>query len=133
MSDFFAIQSRDDAARLELRRHSAARLNAGLHAHGLEAETVVGTHMFQGIGAFFTDLATHWQGWQGERVWQSLDGELQLAAKSDRTGHVYLQVDLRDAVQDRWRLTAALVLEAGQLDLLATTARAFEDATLRAA
>ncbi len=131
--DSFAVQSRDDGARFELRRHNRGHLVAELHGRGLEASVLVSDYLFRGFADFFGGLATDWRGWKGERGWHALEGELSLKAESDRTGHVYLSVELRDGAPPRWQVKAALVLEAGQLDRLAASGREFEQSITSAA
>ncbi len=133
MIECFAVQSSDDGPRFELRRHNQRHLVAELHGRGLDASVLVSTYMFSGFADFFEDLATDWKGWKGAREWRALEGELNLKADSDRTGHVHLSVELRDGAPPRWQVNAALVLEAGQLDGLAATGREFEQSITSAA
>jgi hypothetical protein len=81
-----------------------------------------------GLGEFFTDLAKHWRGWDGEKTWESLEGDLVLSASHDGLGHVKLTVELRDRFRDieyGWLARAALLLEAGSLDEVARSATRF--------
>ncbi len=67
--------------------------------------------------AFFAELAKQWRGWKGEKRWGSMEGELDLAAVSDSTGHVRLTVRMRpDAYPAVWSATASVLIEAGQLE-----------------
>jgi len=75
---------------------------------------------------FFRDLAVHWQGWQGKKEWASLEGELTFTATSDSTGHTSLAVKLRPNLYPcSWTLLVTLVLEAGQLEQVATDIEKF--------
>src|ERR1041384_5591920 len=67
----------------------------------------------------FRDLARNWKGWDGKRLWASIEGELTLSATCDSAGHTMLTVELRRQTRDAWRLLGHLVLEAGQLDEIA--------------
>ena len=131
--EFFAVQSTDDGARFELRRHNQRHLVAELHGRGLDASVLVSAYMFGGFADFFGGLATAWKGWKGGREWHAMEGELNLKAQSDRTGHVYLSVELCDGAPPRWQVNATLVLEAGQLDRLAANGREFEQSLTSAA
>jgi len=93
----------------------------------------VSAYMFSGFADFFGGIATNWKGWKGAREWSALEGEMNLKAHSDRTGHVYLSVEIQDGAPPRWQLNATLVLEAGQLDRLATDGREFEESITSAA
>ena len=133
MNDSFTIHSSDDGARFELTRHNRGNLIAELNGRGLQASVLVSSYMFEGFASFFGGLATNWKGWQGERVWNSLEGELTLKAMSDRTGHVHVVVNVRDGAPPRWELSVVVALEAGQLDGLAARAHVFEESVTRAA
>jgi len=71
-----------------------------------------------GIARLFADAAREWKGWNGVKVWESLEGELRIELSIDRLGHVIVAVQLRSdpGGSDRWQLDAELGLDAGQLD-----------------
>ncbi len=92
----------------------------------IRAEALTYTYMSQGLGAFFGDLAHHWQGWPGRKEWFSLEEELKLSATCDRLGHIFLLVNLKTGTPPVWNLQIELILEAGQLEDLAAQACAFE-------
>lgn len=71
--------------------------------------------------AYFRSLAQDWRGWDGDREWTSLEGDLHLTAKHD--GHVRVQASLRP--QNDWTVTALISLEAGEE--LAAAARDLTD------
>lgn len=133
MVEPFTVQSRSDHASLELRPHDRDYFIAALRIRGLEATARVSSYMSGGLGEFFAGLAAEWRGWKGVRAWSSLEGELQLRAKSDRSGHVFFTVQLRDGAPARWEAEVELIVEAGQLDRLAASAREFEAAVVTAA
>jgi hypothetical protein len=132
MADSFTVQSRDPGASLTLRSHDRDYVIAALRHSGLDAAARVGTYLSGGLADFFAGLAAEWRGWRGRRTWSSLEDELTLAAESDRTGHVYLRVHLHDGSPARWTVEAELVLEAGQLEQLASEARTFEQVAFSA-
>ena len=72
---------------------------------------------------FFTDLATDWRGWDGERTWQSEEVELRLTAVHDKTNTVTIAVELQDGAPPRWKLTAHLELDPGAFQTLAADAK----------
>jgi hypothetical protein len=78
-------------------------------------------------------MAANWRGWTGAKTWSSLEGELQLSAEADRTGHVTLLIDLCEGAPAVWSVTLQVVIEAGKLGDLARAAREFEDSSLSAA
>lgn len=78
------------------------------------------------LGEFFRDLAIHSKGWVGKKEWGSLEGELSLAATIDSTGHIYLTVRLRSGPYPfEWLLSAMLLIEAGQLEQIASSIEEF--------
>lgn len=83
------------------------------------------------LKAFFAGLAADWRGWSGKREWSSLEGELALDATIDSTGHVNMSVQIRSGPYPfDWRLSAMILIEAGQLDSLAASVGAFVDASI---
>ena len=75
---------------------------------------------FESLSAFFRDLAHHWRGWDGTKGWESLEGELSLAATADNAGHITLRVVLLNySAPERWRAEASISLDAGLLDEIA--------------
>ena len=81
-------------------------------------------HEYHVLPRFFEELTKHWRGWDGEKTYESVESHVAMKATADRLGHVYLRVTVRsiDASAD-WRAEATLLIEAGQLDRLATSAR----------
>ena len=84
------VESRDAGASLALRSYDRHYFLAEVSHAGLLATASVSSYMSDGLGDYFGFMAANWTGWAGEREWMSLEGELVLQAKSDRTGHVYL-------------------------------------------
>jgi hypothetical protein len=77
------------------------------------------------IGEYFTDLASNWRGWDGERSWRSLEDALEFHASMSKPGAVFLRVVLRNSADFTWTLTHELRIENGDLDTLARQACAF--------
>lgn len=95
---------------------SVVSIEALLRVDGLEAQRVVFHHYSKGfadLSDFFTELEQAWRGWEGERTYESLEGDLRLSATHD--GHVVLTVDLsQSTIPDGWAVRAVLKLEAGE-------------------
>jgi Family of unknown function (DUF6228) len=94
----------------------------------MDVAAIVYLYMAQALSEFFQGLADSSRGWEGERKWRSLEGELQLTASIDKTGHVWLRmnskiralfVGLAGAGQ------TGVELEAGQLEALAQDMKQF--------
>jgi hypothetical protein len=132
MADYFTVESTDFGASLTLRPCDRHYFFATVHHPGLDATARVGSYMSGGIADFFAGLAESWKGWTGKRTWGSLEGELKLNAESDRTGHVRVRVSLRDGAPPRWEVELDLIVEAGQLEMIASEARSFERSALSA-
>jgi len=74
------------------------RLWVALEADGLRAEHDV--YVFgqdvNGLAAFFQDLADSWRGWGDVKVWNSIEHDLRIEARSDAGRHCLLNVVVRD-------------------------------------
>jgi hypothetical protein len=78
------------------------------------------------LARFFRDLASNCKGWAGKKEWASLEHELSLAATIDLTGHISLSVRLRTCASPfDWSLSAVLLIEAGQLEQIASSIEQF--------
>ena len=78
------------------------------------------------LAAFFANMAEEWRGWVGEKVWESLEGEMVLRATADRLGHVLLHVHLTAPPSPpAWRFEGNVLIEAGMLEGLAVSVREF--------
>jgi hypothetical protein len=122
----FLVNSSKDQAALELTELDRNFYVATLRSKGVSGTARVGTYMSNGLAELFAFFANNWKGWEGSKSWSSLEGELSIAAHSDRLGHLYLKVRLRDGAPAKWTLDADLILEAGMLAELAVRAREFE-------
>src|SRR5215208_2323956 len=112
-------------ARLLLRRYQGG-LIAEFDAPDMSSATQV--YVLGGcdhLDQFWRELAENWRGWEGTRSWQSLEGDLELSATSDRVGHVTLEVRLDRGAPFQWRVYGIISLEAGLLDSFAAAARTF--------
>jgi hypothetical protein len=124
MSEQITIKSVHDDKKLELswpepHEPSVNRIKVRLVGSGLDVSTSVDLHPDHPLPKLFRGLADSWEGWEGEKHWRTLEGEFELTASTDRTGHVILRVELRPGhyVCD-WRLETAMELEDGQLETL---------------
>jgi Family of unknown function (DUF6228) len=73
---------------------------------------------------FFEDLARNWKGFDGEKEWSSLEGELSLICTSDNLGHFALEATLRNNEDTRYA-RKTFFIESGQLEKIAQEARIF--------
>ena len=66
-----------------------------------------------GLVRFFEELAEAWRGWQGERIFESVEHDLRIVATHD--GHVRLDVLLRQTTHlYGWRVEMSLRLDVGE-------------------
>jgi hypothetical protein len=132
-SDVLEIRSSEAAASLAIRRddvrgpHSELNdgyWNARLLCGPLEASLRFYEMGLGDLSGYFAALAADWRGWEGERRWESLEGDLGLIAAHDGLGTVTLTARLRTAPfsTHRWDASAELMLDAGGLDRLARQA-----------
>lgn len=77
-------------------------------------------------GKLFADIAENWQGWEGEKILESLEGHLKLTIKSNALGNIKVCVLLRNIdIGTEWLVENSVYLEAGQLTSIATDAKIF--------
>jgi Family of unknown function (DUF6228) len=95
-----------------------------IRALGLEAHTIA--TFSDGpwdLALFFAELAADWRGWEGQRHWKALEGELEVQA-SHHGAHVLIAVTVKRPditfANDAWEARIVLTLEPGeQLDRVA--------------
>jgi Family of unknown function (DUF6228) len=74
----------------------------------------------------FDELASHWKGWSGAKDWHAAEGELQIRATSDSTGHITLSFVIPMSGSFRpWSAEVRLLVEAGETEALANESHAF--------
>lgn len=74
--------------------------------------------MVRPLEDLFRDMAAEWMGWPGEKSWSDLEGTVDFAATSDKTGHISLFVTL-NGQDGHTQLRTCLMFEAGQLQTFA--------------
>jgi len=81
----------------------------------------------EGIARLFQEAASEWRGWSGTKSWESLEGELRIELKADKTGHISMNVEINHDCgnPDPWRLKSCIMMEAGQLETIAKRASQF--------
>lgn len=96
------------------------RFVVSLEAAGLSASVPVDYPAYgPSLVRFFSDIADHWRGWEGEITWHSLEGELELAAVSDVLGHITITVRAHPPTYPaNWAAEASVLVDAGQLERL---------------
>ncbi|WP_066706457.1 DUF6228 family protein [Celeribacter ethanolicus] len=77
-----------------------------------------------GFVEYFQMLAGHAGPWLGEKVWETLEGELKLGATCDAWGHVRYEIALRDSNLD-WLVRCSLLFDLGMLSQHASDAENF--------
>src|SRR5439155_8609528 len=76
--------------------------------------------------ALLREIAVQWSGWAGAKSWRAMEGELNISATADSTGHITLHFELPGSVVPPcWSASISVVVEAGQLELLSREANAF--------
>jgi hypothetical protein len=121
-----------DVPALELEAAEPYRWLATLRLDGLLASAAVenGPNLITGatIADLFEDLAEHWRGWSGQKVWENNEHTLRLAATHDGLGHVEIEVHLTRYAHAEWEASGSIMLDAGDLRGLARRASAFDRA-----
>lgn len=68
---------------------------------------------WSGLLSFFEGLARNWRGWDGEKNFDSLEGDFRLSAKHD--GHVRLSFELEDFGRSvTWAVRGEVILDPGE-------------------
>jgi Family of unknown function (DUF6228) len=73
----------------------------------------------------FQELVPYWTGWKGQKSWRSLEGELEIDATCDLTGHITLLISIPANGHTLWSAQAGVLIEAGQLEAVARSADIF--------
>jgi len=95
---------------------SADQLRVALVAPGIRAE--IDVYVFREFGALvalFDSMEDSWRGWEGERSWASLEGELTLRARHVGSA-IEIVVGMRSMfppVDGEWSVRAELRVEVG--------------------
>jgi hypothetical protein len=101
---------------------------AELHEPGLECRLKVSAWDPSGINKFstvFKEMSDASRGWEGEKVWRSTEGELELRFQMNPTGQIAIEVALRDPY--RWMVETQLSSQSGEsLRSLAKSAEKFQ-------
>jgi hypothetical protein len=124
----FSIRSASSDSELMFKSHeSSSHFVVELRQRDLTAIREV--YCYEGDAkpsVLFAELAAQSKPWKEPKVWESLEGELRIEAKSDSTGHVYLGVTLsKHEGEEPWRTQSQLITEFGQLPAIAASAATF--------
>jgi hypothetical protein len=103
-------------------------VTATLELEDLRASTKVFRHYatcMDELIAFFDDMAAHWRGWDGSKIYESLEGDLRLDAQHDLSGHVKVMVELKGNILPyNWVATGGVITDPGaQMEGAAANAR----------
>ena len=75
-------------------------------------------------------IEREWKGWSGEKGWGSLEGEFNLSATSDKTGHIFLNARIHSGFAPPSScLELELIVESGQMANIVKEAQVFFDAS----
>lgn len=134
MVDEVTIKSSRSAGELKLSepkppgsRHAVEYLRVSLKDREIAASSSkVYIYEPYALASFFSDLAVHWKGWEGEKVWHSVEEDFALSCTSDGLGHVAMKVTLKSgSYEDDWRVQAVIHLDAGKLEEVASKVKEF--------
>lgn len=130
MEPTVTLKSAHDGTTLEFFERGGGYFLVRIAGPNCQATAKVYEHEPTHLKRFFADLAANWKGWAGKKEWGSLEGELTLSATADSKGHISLAIQLRSGPYPfDWKISAMILLEAGQLDRVAQSVALFvEDA-----
>ncbi len=124
------IKCSKDSSELELSEQEGLMQTDGseyflvtIRGHNLSAFSKVYAYdpFDSGLTRFFEYIAKCWKGWNGEKKWTSLEGELRLICTTDSLGHVSIEATLFDG----WSVRNTFYVDAGQLEQLASDIKKF--------
>lgn len=77
---------------------------------------------------FFLTLGEQQRPWQGQRTWESLEGDFNLTVTCSSLGAITFRVELRglQGAPEEWRVIVGIEFEFGQLARLADEAAAIQ-------
>jgi len=79
-----------------------------------------------GFADLLENLSSLTSPWEGEEVWESLEGEFRFSASCSKLGQITFEVALlHQGCPEEWLLQTQIKYEFGQLPKLAKSARAF--------
>ncbi|MDP5227336.1 MULTISPECIES: DUF6228 family protein [Arthrobacter] len=85
-----------------------------LVAEGLTSTSrIYDVNGFGTLVGYFDDLSRHWRGWDGSKMYESLEGDLRISARHD--GRVRLEVTLNQILgETEWRCQSTIILDPGE-------------------
>jgi hypothetical protein len=121
-SDEFELSEREGLRR----RDGGEYFRVTIRASGLTASAqVYAFELDGGLVQFLEGVAASWRGWEGEKAWTSLEGELRFVCRSDSLGHITIEVTLNQASAGGWSVRDDFHVDAGQLEQIAANVKRF--------
>lgn len=117
---------RSDKAILEIASSTTEYITVKFNSDGVCVETNPFIHTDGlDLALYFQELADHWNGWDGSKIWKSVEGDLQFDATYDMLGNVNLKVALikNQGSLSEWKFFGAVRIEVGSLDAYAKSFR----------
>jgi hypothetical protein len=75
---------------------------------------------------YLSGLANNWDGWEGAKSWECLEGEFSIETTMSKLGHATMKIIMNVyGTPSDWVAIAELDIEAGQLEAIAKKARQF--------
>ncbi len=74
----------------------------------------------------FDYMAKKWRGWEGEKGWESIEGEFGISCSSDKKGHIKINLSfVEHEGAEPWQANPILNTEAGLIEGIAKDVRKF--------
>jgi hypothetical protein len=75
---------------------------------------------------YLSGLASNWDGWEGVKGWECLEGEFSIETTMSKLGHATMKITMNIyGTPSDWVAIAELDIEAGQLEVIAKHAKLF--------
>ncbi|HNB76730.1 MAG TPA: DUF6228 family protein [Enterococcus faecalis] len=124
----FSIRSTSSNRELVFSSRKGEYFHVELKGIAMSASTDVwATTDNNGLNAFFQEIASFKNPWQGTRDWGSLEGEFEISATCTTLGHVIFEVKMAGQIggTEEWKAQFCLETELGQLETIARNASIF--------
>lgn len=111
-----------DESVLEIASNKSEYIIVKFNSDGVDVETNPFIHSDgPDLALYFQELADHWNGWDGCKIWESVEGDLKFDATYDILGYVNLTVSLikNQGNLSEWKFVGVLRVELGSLDAYA--------------
>jgi len=125
MSNLFSVHSNSSSRELVFSDRKGEYFRVELHGDVTASIDVWAYTDASGLSNLFQELASLEKPWEGEKNWESIEGEFSISVTCSTLGEVLFQIQLRGmyGAPEEWKVNTGLAAEFGQLQGLAKGAK----------